>query len=411
LICGFFGSIYEFQGTGLPFGAGASGVFPHGAGGTALAAVAPTPDGPDGSPNRLDGGQAELERHLRKTVKEKGIQTELPMYRPEESPKLPDIPKPPISLARAATALAIGGCVVLAFILVAHVRKSRRNRTEAPEKAAPAAARPRSELDAALKGIRDDADALAGKGLFSEAVHALLLKGLDAFRRRDRLKVPPHMTSRELLPALPLNHTEDESLRELVFMTEGAWFGGYPLGKDHYESARESFGRLLGSVSPAAAAALDRARPRPDHASGGAPALQPEASPSPDYAPQPVSASPSNSAPLAGTAHSPDSAPHPGADPSLDSGTRAGTNASLYSAPQPGTSPSADSAFQAETALSSYSAPLTEAGPRAWPQSGASAAPDSSGPAAPGHGHSAPHAAPAPPQLPSAGPSGQADVP
>jgi hypothetical protein len=269
----------------------------------------------------VDDGYSALERHLQKTVKEKGIQTELPLFRPKAPPKMPDIPKPPVSLAKAAAALALGGCVALAFILVARARRAVKEKANASKAAAPVPARSRRELDTALKGVRDDADALAERGLFVEAVHALLLNGLEAFRKRDKLKVPPHMTSRELLPALPLNRTEDESLRELVFMTEGAWFGSYQLGRDHYRSARTSFGRLMGSVTPSAAAsALRKDVP---------------AGPPPDAAePVPAGSAP---APSGGPAGSPDSrtaSPGPSPDPGspADSASETSDSASWASA-------------------------------------------------------------------------------
>jgi hypothetical protein len=263
--------------------------------------VSPQPGGPAGTPSDAGDEYARLERRLDKTVKDKGIQTELPLYEPEAPPKKLEFPKPPVSLAKAAVALALGGCVTLAFILVARARRARKLKEDAPPPAP--SPRPRKELDAALKAVRDDADDLAKLGLFGEAVHALLLNGLEAFRKRDRMKVPPHLTSRELLPALPLNRIEDESLRELVFMTESSWFGGFRLGRPDYDSARSSFGRLLGSVSPSYGKAARASGTRPPASKADAPptASGAEATPRASKADAPPPASGAEAPPHAAT--------------------------------------------------------------------------------------------------------------
>ncbi|MDR1313684.1 MAG: hypothetical protein LBQ12_08300 [Deltaproteobacteria bacterium] len=290
-----------------------SGPTPHP---PALAAVAPAPGDQSELPQTVDQGYERLERHLRKTVKNKGIQTDLPLYEPHAPPKKMEIPKPPVSLAKAAAALAVGGCVALAFILVSRALRSRKPQKEEPPQPETAKAASRRELDNALKHVRDDADDLAGKGLFGEAVHALLLNGLEAFRKRDRLKVPPHMTSRELLPALPLNRAEDESLRELVFMSEYSWFGAFVPGEEHYKAARASFGRLISSVTPAAAAAAaDRGKARAMAESARAAKPAGVSGPVPATGPSPLTRPPSSSAALAAAAPGPAASPGAPASP------------------------------------------------------------------------------------------------
>ncbi|MDR2612364.1 MAG: hypothetical protein LBG06_05870 [Deltaproteobacteria bacterium] len=244
-----------------------SPAFPGPGAAPALAAASPAPGGPGAPPEDA----ARQEERLRKIVQKRGIQTELPLREPRAPSRRLEPPRPPASLAKVATALVLGGCVAFAVILISRRLRSRKEAWKPGP--APARERPRRELDRALLGIRDDADALAARGLFGEAVHALLLNGLEAFRRRDRDKVAPHLTSRELLPALPLNPVEDEALRELVFRSESAWFGGLAPGPGDYKAARASFGRLLRSVSPAAARA----------ASGTA--AGPQASPAPNRPP------------------------------------------------------------------------------------------------------------------------------
>ncbi|MDR3152956.1 MAG: hypothetical protein LBW85_01480 [Deltaproteobacteria bacterium] len=300
--------------------------FPEAAGfarAQALAAMAPAHGG-DGYGGAEDP-YPRLEKRLKKVISEKGIQTELPYSPPDAAAKprqrqrrlFTDITRP-VTFARVVAAMAGAGVLILAAILLHKARQSRRLKKEAPKQDS-SGPQPsvRAALGKALLDAREEADSLAAGGLFMEAVHALLLKGLEAFRRRDRDRVPPHLTSRELLPALPLNAVEDSTLRELVFLTEASWFGGAAVGATEYARARESFGKLLASVSPAAAgaagrpkasgaasspqAASDASRPTPEPSSGSsgrspasAPASPANRSPS---SPSPPSDGPSGGGP------------------------------------------------------------------------------------------------------------------
>jgi hypothetical protein len=185
------------------------------------------------------------------------------------------------------------------LIIIMITRRVSRKRKAAERKGPDQAAgkdRSGKELGRDLESARDDADLLASKGRYAEAVHALLLRGLDAFRKRDRNKVPAHLTSRELLPALPLNAAEDSSLRELIFMTELSWFGNVPLGEREYKSSRMSFGKLIRSVTPGSVPAGTVAASKPAAAASSSSAAS-AASSAPATPPASATASSGESAP------------------------------------------------------------------------------------------------------------------
>ena len=93
--------------------------------------------------------------------------------------------------------------------------------------------------------ILDEADRLAAEGRYSEAIHVLLLTGLDHAARHASRRIPPALTSREILRALPLAAAMADALRVLVGLSERGHFGGRALSEADYQESREKF-RLFG---------------------------------------------------------------------------------------------------------------------------------------------------------------------
>jgi hypothetical protein len=102
-----------------------------------------------------------------------------------------------------------------------------------------------------------DAEALAADGKFGEAIHVLLLRTLAALIERGRRRVPPSLTSREIIAAAELPADADAALRGLVSAVEVSHFGGqepaaaeWQLCLDHFHRFARAFG---GSRGPEAA--------------------------------------------------------------------------------------------------------------------------------------------------------------
>jgi hypothetical protein len=88
------------------------------------------------------------------------------------------------------------------------------------------------------------ADELAARGFFVEAMHLLLLHSLAEIRRRLRLEFADSLTSREILRRARLPEEVTGALRSIVTRVELSYFGGYPAAQPDYDSCRAGFESL-----------------------------------------------------------------------------------------------------------------------------------------------------------------------
>jgi len=156
------------------------------------------------------------------------------------------------ALAPIATALLWGGLVLsLALGLVWLFRSLREARTDRGEDEgrarAPSAGAP--VLDARVLA---DAESLAAEGRYAEAIHALLLRVLEALGRDDPGRVRRSMTSREIAAALPLAPAPRAALGALVAEVERSLFGGSMPGRPEYEACLRGYGVLEAASGSAA---------------------------------------------------------------------------------------------------------------------------------------------------------------
>jgi len=89
-----------------------------------------------------------------------------------------------------------------------------------------------------------DAEELARRGLFAEAIHVLLLRTLDELRRRSRNPIPRSLTSREILARVPLGDGARTELGSLVTAVEVTHFGDEVPGQDDYRMCLDHFQRF-----------------------------------------------------------------------------------------------------------------------------------------------------------------------
>jgi len=165
-----------------------------------------------------------------------GYQTELPRERP-----------PPTALSLGPLELLLRilgwtGLGVLAVLLA--VWLSRAVRTYWSRRHAGDAAvvdDPRTQRPVAIP--IGDAEAFAARGSYGEAVHALLLRTLEALSRAARLS--PALTSREIVTRVELSPRARLALRGLVYAVEVSRFGGAAPGEEEYRACRERFEEFL----------------------------------------------------------------------------------------------------------------------------------------------------------------------
>jgi hypothetical protein len=94
------------------------------------------------------------------------------------------------------------------------------------------------------------ADELAAQGRFVEAMHVLLLQGLDEMRVRLDLRFADSLTSREIVSRSNAPVDAKAALREIIQRVERAYFGDYPADRTGYDACRRSFfalGSALGA--------------------------------------------------------------------------------------------------------------------------------------------------------------------
>jgi len=89
-----------------------------------------------------------------------------------------------------------------------------------------------------------DADELARRGQFGEAVHALLLRTLQELARRLPERLPPSLTSREILARVRLPDDARHALAALVGAVEVSHFGGVESAETDFQHCRSHFQRF-----------------------------------------------------------------------------------------------------------------------------------------------------------------------
>ncbi|MDQ3337706.1 MAG: DUF4129 domain-containing protein, partial [Myxococcota bacterium] len=110
-----------------------------------------------------------------------------------------------------------------------------------------------------------DADDLAARGEYAEAIHTLLLRTLHELARSAMVRVERSHTSREILRRVPLATDSKEALSMLITYVELTHFGDDPANAADYAKCREQFNRF----ATAFRAGLAIAKDQPQRLAGG----------------------------------------------------------------------------------------------------------------------------------------------
>lgn len=189
-----------------------------------------------------------------------GLQRELPAGKTARPPTPPQFNPPPSRRssgprqsappARGGSGLGeavlwvLGGLLVIGFLAV--LINERRDRPTRPARSRAADA---PEMPVLERQIIDDAERLAAEGRFAEAVHALLLRTIDALSRQDA--VPRALTSREILARSRLPEAARGALSDLVAAVEVTRFGGRPADATDYARCVGCFDRIRDALARA----------------------------------------------------------------------------------------------------------------------------------------------------------------
>lgn len=199
----------------------------------------------------------EIERAAAVTVRELGLQTELPLTQEQQKPpvSLRDLFLPDwlADLPIGTWILWIGVFFFLAFLLYVFRNDlpllrlgSRKGWNEDPLDSQQARNSPSNKAVTA--------DELAQHGQYVEAMHLLLLRAIAETRQKLGAHFADSLTSREILRKAPLTDTGRTLLQDIIRRVEWSYFGQYPAVIDDYAACRESFDRYLATLPESARA-------------------------------------------------------------------------------------------------------------------------------------------------------------
>jgi len=135
--------------------------------------------------------------------------------------------------------------LLLIWMIVDGVR-SGEWRTPAPRKRARQVAVAEGEEEwapdfAPARMWLDEADALAARGLYAQAVHHLLFRSVEDIRQRRPQVVRPSLTSRELTASSGIPTVARELFGRIAGQVERSLFGGGAVGADDWIQARAAY--------------------------------------------------------------------------------------------------------------------------------------------------------------------------
>lgn len=109
--------------------------------------------------------------------------------------------------------------------------------------------------------LMDDADGLAAKGNYAEAVHILLFRSIQDIEDKRPHHVKRSLTSREIASLSILSPKARDVFSQIGRLVENSFFGGKPLGAEDYELSKAAY-KAFAFENVAAAKSTRSARSR-----------------------------------------------------------------------------------------------------------------------------------------------------
>ena len=95
--------------------------------------------------------------------------------------------------------------------------------------------------EAPARAWLEEADRLAGEGLYAQAIHHLLLRSVDDIAKRRPRLVRPSLTSRELAVAGAVPSAARDLFARIAAMVERSLFGGRAVDAADWDTARTAY--------------------------------------------------------------------------------------------------------------------------------------------------------------------------
>jgi hypothetical protein len=200
-----------------------------------------------------DAPLAERVREQAKSIaKDPSLQHEPPTPKAPPATASTSVPIPPeIFLYLLIAVLAVALCLVAYQLYGTYAfgrRVSKKKVDQALQVATQPIARP---ADAPLPDL-DEIERLARAGAYADAIHLMLLRALEALRRRLGTSWAKSLTSREIVRRSELPATDRSALKMLVGAVEISRFGGQSANEQIYRACLDQY-RLIGESGMASA--------------------------------------------------------------------------------------------------------------------------------------------------------------
>jgi len=188
---------------------------------------------------------------MRASVQRLGLQTQLPISIPIEeiTASRPRENLPLMSGTTMATILFYAALIAIAIVIFMTWRDNLWSSSQARtlQNLRPLTSGDNgavSELAAWEERSKLEADELASRGNFAEAIRVLLLRSVEELRRHLRVSIAASLTSREILYHVALPSEGRPVLADIISRVEVSYFGGHRPGADEYKACRDSFNAL-----------------------------------------------------------------------------------------------------------------------------------------------------------------------
>jgi hypothetical protein len=186
----------------------------------------------------LGQSKADIDREAGRLARAQDLQTELPAYEPPSWFKV-HINR---NVVEILVWVAVGcGVVVLLYYLRDMLPGRGLGQRSQWDETSELSGRGPTRTDEAAQV---EADELARQGRFVEAMHVLLLQGLNEMRKRLDLRFADSLTSREIVREANVPSNARTALRDIIGWVERAYFGTYLATANDYLACRQSFTAL-----------------------------------------------------------------------------------------------------------------------------------------------------------------------
>jgi hypothetical protein len=186
-----------------------------------------------------------IAQSVQDAIRGRGVQTELPATTEDAAPEDKWLSSP----SGLGDVLLWGTVLVGAATIAFAMRDSLPALNRSRRLAAPLGDETRASTPDLMSAAQGEADELAERGRYAEAMHLLLLRALAEVRERLKVTFADSLTSREILRRAPLEPVARNAFAEIIGEVELTHFGDtladrsdYFTCRGHFEALRRSLG-------------------------------------------------------------------------------------------------------------------------------------------------------------------------